>query len=98
MLEAITLKKFIISTNCPTGPREILINGQGGELVRVEDYKGLAKKILFFNSNKKKLNKKINIAHKALKRFDYTPNFLEHKVPIWVWSNRTKNKNVIILV
>ncbi len=74
LLEAITLKKFVISTNCPTGPREILINGQGGELVRVEDYKGLAKKILFFNSNKKQLSKKINIANKALKRFDYTKN------------------------
>ena len=74
LLEAITLKKFIISTNCPTGPREILVNGHGGELVSVGDYKGLAKKILFFNTNKKKLNKKINISYKALERFDYMQN------------------------
>ena len=74
LLEAITLKKFVISTNCPTGPREILINGHGGELVNVGDYKGLARKILAFNSNKKNLTKKIGVAHKALKRFDYINN------------------------
>ncbi len=74
LLEAITLKKFVISTNCPTGPREILINGHGGELVRIGDYKGLAKKILLFHSSKKKLNKKIKVAYNALKRFDYVYN------------------------
>jgi glycosyltransferase involved in cell wall biosynthesis len=28
LLEAASLKKFIISTNCPTGPKEILLNGK----------------------------------------------------------------------
>ena len=32
LLEAICLKKFIISSNCPTGPREILKNGKLGML------------------------------------------------------------------
>ena len=29
LLEAITLDKFVISTNCSTGPSEILLNGKG---------------------------------------------------------------------
>ena len=30
LLEALSLKKYIISTNCPTGPSEILNNGKYG--------------------------------------------------------------------
>ena len=36
----------VISSNCPSGPREILMNGKLGELFKVGDYKGLSKKIL----------------------------------------------------
>ena len=41
-------KKFIISSNCPTGPSEILDNGKTGLLFKVGDYKELAKKLFFF--------------------------------------------------
>ena len=74
LLEALTLKKFIISSNCDTGPKEILSNGKGGLLFRVGDYKTLAKRIIFFNKNKQKLKKKILFGHKELKRFDYHKN------------------------
>ena len=68
------LKKFVISSNCPTGPSEILDNGKGGLLFKVGDYKDLAKKIIFFQKNKKLcLNMKIN-AYKRLKRFNYHDN------------------------
>ena len=30
LLESLVLKKFIISSDCRTGPREILDNGKGG--------------------------------------------------------------------
>ena len=30
LLESLTLNKFIISSNCQTGPKEILMNGKGG--------------------------------------------------------------------
>ena len=30
LLEAITLKKLVISSDCPTGPKEVLQNGKGG--------------------------------------------------------------------
>ena len=74
LLEAMVLKKFIISTNCPTGPKEILFNGKGGELVPVGDYKAISKKILFFKKNQNKLNKKIIFSYKSLYRFDYKSN------------------------
>ena len=36
LLESIVLKRFIISSNCPTGPAEILSYGKGGFLFDVE--------------------------------------------------------------
>ena len=32
LLEALTLNKFVISTNCSTGPSEILLKGRGGDI------------------------------------------------------------------
>ena len=57
LLEAICLKKFIISSNCPIGPREILKNGKLGMLFLPKDEKSLANKILKYKSNKRKYNK-----------------------------------------
>ena len=39
LLEAITLNKFVISTNCSTGPSEILVNGKGGILIPIKNSK-----------------------------------------------------------
>ena len=44
LLEALTLGKPIISSNCPTGPNEILSYGKGGQLFKIGDYKSLSKK------------------------------------------------------
>ncbi len=75
LLEAIVLKKFIISSNCPTGPREILLNGKAGYLFSVSDYKQLSQKILLFSKNSKKINDSfISKAYNGLKRFDYDNN------------------------
>lgn len=74
LLEAQTLKKYIISTNCPTGPKEILMNGKAGDLVKIGDYKAIGEKIKFFLKNKKKLRKKINLGFSELKRFNYEYN------------------------
>jgi glycosyltransferase involved in cell wall biosynthesis len=78
LLEAIVLKKFIISSNCPTGPREILINGKGGELFNVGNHKALSQKIESFYHNEKKYQKKINISFKSLHRFDYYLNLQKY--------------------
>ena len=74
LLEAITLKKFIISSNCPTGPKEILLNGDGGLLFKLGSYYDLQKKILFYINNKKKCNLMLNKAIKNLDRFDLNQN------------------------
>ena len=74
LLEAVYLKKFIISSKCKTGPKEILDNGRGGELFKIGDHIQLAKKIVEYSKSKKKYNKKINFAYKRLYRFDYKKN------------------------
>lgn len=42
MIEALILGKLIVSTDCPTGPREILNDGQAGLLVPVGDVPAMA--------------------------------------------------------
>lgn len=74
LLEALTLKKFIISSNCPTGPKEILKNGKYGFLFETEDYKKLSELILKYSKNKSKFKNKIELGYKSLNRFDLDVN------------------------
>ena len=74
LLEALVLKKFVISSDCSTGPNEILLNGKGGLLFKVGDYKALSKKIIYYYQNKNQCNKLLNNSVKELKRFDYIKN------------------------
>ncbi len=78
ILESIVLNKFVISSNCPTGPSEILDNGKGGLLFKVGDYEELSKKIIFFKENKKKCQKKLLFAKKRLHRFDFSKNLKKY--------------------
>ena len=74
LLEALSLKKFIISSNCPTGPKEILLNGKGGLLFKVGDHKQLAKEIHYYLNNKKKCRILLKYSMQNMKRFDYKKN------------------------
>jgi len=78
LLEAITLNCFVISSDCPTGPSEILDKGKGGMLFKTSNYIDLANKILTFIANKKKYKKKLKFAHKRLHRFDYNLNLKKY--------------------
>ena len=78
LLEAVTLKKICISSDCPTGPNEILLNGKGGLLFEVGDYKNLASKIRYCLKNKKILNEKKLYAFKKLERYDFKKNLLQY--------------------
>ena len=78
LLESIALKKFVISSKCPTGPNEILLNGKGGLLFEVGNYKKLSKKIIFYIKNKKKCKNMINKSFQNLNRFDYNKNLLRY--------------------
>ncbi len=74
LLEAQFLKKYIISTDCPTGPREILLNGKAGDLVNIGDYKKIAYLINTYKKRKKSINYKIKIGYNNFYRFDYDLN------------------------
>ena len=78
ILEAITLNKFVISSNCPTGPAEILDGGKGGLLFKIKDYKDLARKIIFYTKNKKTCRKMLKHSKSRLIRFDYNTNLKKY--------------------
>tara|TARA_B110000977_G_scaffold187257_1_gene254152 strand:+ start:666 stop:1769 length:1104 start_codon:yes stop_codon:yes gene_type:complete len=87
LLEAICLNKFVISTDCPTGPREILDNNKGGILFNIGDSESLAKNIIYFSKNKKKCNSKLAFANKRLYRFDYDNNLNKYFTVIKKYLN-----------
>ena len=80
LLEAANLKKLIISTKCPTGPKEILSNGKGGLFFKINDHKDLASKIKFAAKNKRLMKKKIEFCYKNLNRFDYKKSLNEYYI------------------
>ena len=78
LLEALVLNKFVISSDCPTGPSEILSKGKGGLLFKIGDYKDLANKILYYSKNKKDCNKKLKYSRDQLYRFSYKNNLKKY--------------------
>ena len=78
LIEAQASDVPIIASNCPSGPKEILMNGKLGDLFRVGDYKNLSKKILVFYKNKQKLKAKSRLARKYLYRFHYNSNLKKY--------------------
>ena len=73
LVEALYLKKYVISTNCPTGPKEILKNGEYGSLVKMKNFKEIAKILINFKKNHKTKKKIIN-GYNSLKKFDHKVN------------------------
>ncbi|MFC3285496.1 glycosyltransferase [Litchfieldella rifensis] len=45
LIEALGSGVYIIATDCPSGPREILKDGRFGKLVKIDDYKAMAESI-----------------------------------------------------
>lgn len=71
LVEALILKKIIISTNCSTGPKEILDNGKYGSLVDIGDYKAMADEMCeLLSENSEKRNQYLEKASEAIERFD----------------------------
>ena len=71
------MKKLVISSDCPSGPSEILLKGRAGYLFKPKSYKELASKIYFSYKNKKISKKKIELASKTLKKYDIKKNTKE---------------------
>lgn len=80
LLEAQYLKKFIISSKCPTGPNEILLRGKAGFLYKQSNMKQLSKKIIFFakHRNSAFIKKKILIGLNSMQRFNYDINMKKY--------------------
>lgn len=87
LIEAQNLNLPIISSNCPTGPNEILLSGKLGELFPVGNFVNLSNKIIKFNNNKKKYFKKSILAKKFLFRFDLEENCSKYLKVIQKLSN-----------
>ena len=69
LIDAINLNVPCVSTDCPSGPSEILLDGRGGYLVRVKSPELLAEKLNFSINNYSNSMKKNSIAKKKLNRF-----------------------------
>ena len=78
LIEALILDKHVISSDCPTGPSEILDNGKGGTLFRIGDFVSLGKKILLFKKRLKLNNSKLSYAKKRLDRFNHKKNLAKY--------------------
>ncbi len=78
LMEAALLKKFIITTNCPTGPKEIVLNGKGGLIFKIGNSVDLSNKIIKFINNKKKYKYKIKNTYNSLDRFNYDDNLKKY--------------------
>ena len=78
LLESISLKKIILSSNCPTGPKEILNNGRGGFLYKKKNINDFIKKFFFIYKNKSQCKKKTSYGYKKLYRFDYNKNLKKY--------------------
>jgi|MDTG01.5.fsa_nt_gb glycosyltransferase involved in cell wall biosynthesis len=78
LLEALTFKKLVISSDCPTGPKEILDHGKGGLIFKMNNEFDLYKKIIFFIKNKSKCQKLVAHGFNRLTRFDYRKNLNEY--------------------
>ena len=82
LVEALILKKLIISTDCPTGPKEILKNGKYGKVFPVGNYKILSKLSLNSKSELKKIinyDKYLHIYKKEInceKYYKYIERFI----------------------
>jgi len=74
LIEAISFKNISISSDCPTGPREILLNGKAGYLYENDNFKKLANALLRAINNKKENQNKLKLAYQSLSRFDEEKN------------------------
>ena len=70
LIESMVTKTLNISSNCPNGPREILMDGAAGILFKPGDSDALAKIFGDVYNNKIKTKLIINAATKSLTRFD----------------------------
>ena len=77
LVEAAALRTFIISSDCPNGPKEILSNGDNGILFKNNDINDLITK--FFDFEKMSIDDKKIMKKNALKNIKRYTIFLHSK-------------------
>jgi len=79
LIEAVALKIPSISTNIKTGPKEILLNGEGGRLVEVNNIDDLRKAIVFRLLEQEVAQKAAENSFSQLDRFSMNGMILRYK-------------------
>ncbi|MDU1910872.1 glycosyltransferase [Fusobacterium sp.] len=79
LLEAMACGKMVISSECPTGPKEVLENGKNGELYPVGDSKSLAQKLEIYTLNPILKEKYILNANNRINDFEKNKILKEYK-------------------
>ena len=74
LVESMSNKCPIITSNCKSGPMEIIGNGKYGDYFLPKDYKTLARKILLHFKDPKKLINKLKLSSTHLKKFSLKEN------------------------
>lgn len=69
LVESMAVETFVIATNCKTGPKEILLNGECGDLVEIGNINMLAEKINYAIKNKDYRKNKIKNASFRINEF-----------------------------
>jgi len=69
LIEALGVGTPVVATDCPSGPREILLDGRGGELVPVGDVSEMANAITSTLTNPDTAANKLETARAHLNRF-----------------------------
>ena len=78
LIEALICKIPIVSTDCETGPNEILENGKYGILTKVADSDDLAEKMISLAKNEKARAQFSKISHQRIDFFD-----IKHFIEKW---------------
>lgn len=60
LVEAASLGTPVVATDCPSGPRELLNNGEGGELIPVGDIDAMADAITYQLNHPEKARERLN--------------------------------------
>lgn len=77
IVQAALFNVFIISSDCPNGPKEFLNNGKGGILFSNNQKDQLYKSLIEFNRNKENLKEKILISKKNTKQYTVFNHYLK---------------------
>ncbi|MDA9598904.1 glycosyltransferase, partial [Candidatus Pelagibacter sp.] len=70
IIESLVLNLPVISSNCNSGPDEILLNGKGGFIFKKKNFLELVDRVDLYMKNKLIFKKKLNLAKKKVFRFE----------------------------